>query len=82
MINDPRRQRIRAVIRDFFRDKPPGTTLERHELDAYYRRLREAAQEEALNCLVCLEPGHASETDDLNRHERCQDGDDSDPGAV
>lgn len=44
MIDDPRRQRIRAVIRDFFRDKPLGTTFERCELDAYYRRLREAAQ--------------------------------------
>ena len=40
-----RRTRIRAVIRDFFRDKPPGTTIEQHDLDAYHRRLREAAQE-------------------------------------
>jgi hypothetical protein len=39
-----RRARIRAVVRDFFRDKPPGTTIEQHELDEYHRRLREAAQ--------------------------------------
>ena len=38
-----RRARIRRVIRDFFKNKPPGTTIEQHELDAYHRRLREAA---------------------------------------
>lgn len=38
-----RLNRLRAVIRDFFKDKPPGTTIEQHELDAYHRRLREAA---------------------------------------
>lgn len=44
MLDDLRRARIRRVIRDFFKDKPPGTTIEPHELDDYYRRLREAAR--------------------------------------
>lgn len=42
-----RLKRICTVIRDFFKDKPPGTTIEQHELDAYHQHLREAAQEEA-----------------------------------
>ena len=44
-LTDPRRERIHAVIRDFFKNKPPGTTIEQHELDAYHRRLRKAAQD-------------------------------------
>ena len=40
-------ERIRAVIKDFFRDKPPGTMIEDCELFAYCRRLREAAREAA-----------------------------------
>jgi hypothetical protein len=43
--DDLRRQRIQAVIRNFFRDKPRGTSFEQSELDDYYRRLQEAAQE-------------------------------------
>jgi hypothetical protein len=43
--DDLRRQRIQAVSRDFFRAKTPGMTLEQSDLDAYYRRLQEAAQE-------------------------------------
>jgi hypothetical protein len=38
-----RRRCIRRVVRNFFQDKPPGTTIEPLELDAYRRRLREAA---------------------------------------
>ena len=41
-----RLKRLRAVIRDFFKDKPPGTTIEQHELDAYHQRLREVALDE------------------------------------
>lgn len=44
MINELRRQRVRRVIRAFFLDKPPGTTIEQRELDEY-RRLRETARE-------------------------------------
>jgi hypothetical protein len=45
MMNDElRRARMRRIVRDFFRDKPPGTTIEQHDLDDYHRRLREAAQ--------------------------------------
>ncbi len=40
-----RRLRIRRVIDDFFRDKPPGTTIERHAIDEYHRRLREVGQQ-------------------------------------
>jgi hypothetical protein len=41
-IDELHRQRLRRVIRDFFRDKPPGTTIEQHDLDEYHRRLQEA----------------------------------------
>jgi hypothetical protein len=43
---DPRRERLYAIIRDFFKDKPPGTPIEQRDLDDYYRRLREAAKEQ------------------------------------
>ncbi len=45
MIDELRRQRLRRVIRDFFRNKLPGTIIEPHEIDAYHRRRREAARE-------------------------------------
>lgn len=45
MIDEVRRQRVRRVIDDFFRNKPPGTRVEQHEWDAYVQRLREAAKE-------------------------------------
>ena len=44
-----RRARIRRVIRDFFQDKPPGTTLEWHAIDDYHRRLREAGAIEEID---------------------------------
>lgn len=43
--DDIRRARIRRVIRDFFKGRPPGTRIEKCDLDAYYSRLREAARE-------------------------------------
>lgn len=43
MIDELSRHRLRRVIRDFFRDKPPGTAIEQHDLDEYHRRLQEAA---------------------------------------
>ena len=45
--DDVRRAQMRAVARNFFKDKPPGTAIEQHQLDEYYRRLREAAKETA-----------------------------------
>jgi hypothetical protein len=42
VIDELHRQRLRRVIRDFFRDKPPGTTIEQRDLDEYHRRLQEA----------------------------------------
>ena len=42
---DARRDRLRAIVRDFFKDKPPGTAIAQADLEAYYRRLREAAKE-------------------------------------
>ena len=37
-------ERIRAVIKEFFRDKPPGTTIADQDLAAYRLRLQEAAR--------------------------------------
>lgn len=39
------RQKLRRIISDFFRDKPPGTILEEHDLSAYRGRLRETVVE-------------------------------------
>lgn len=39
------RDHLRRVVRDFFKDKPPGTTIEPHDLDAYHRRLRKVVEE-------------------------------------
>jgi hypothetical protein len=36
--------RMRAVSREFFADKPVGTTIEQHDLDAYRQRLQDAAR--------------------------------------
>lgn len=36
--------RLRAVSREFFTDKPVGTTIEQHDLDAYRQRLQDAAR--------------------------------------
>jgi hypothetical protein len=39
-----RRARIRAVIREFFRDKPPGTTITDEQLAKYREDLRRATR--------------------------------------
>ena len=39
------RARLRRVVRDFFQDKPPGTTIEQSDLDRYHRQLREVVEE-------------------------------------
>src|SRR5262249_42967265 len=39
-------RRMRAVTRDFFADKPPGTSIEEHALAAYRQQLRVAVREE------------------------------------
>ena len=36
--------RLRAVTREFFADKPVGTAIEQHDLDAYRQRLQNAAR--------------------------------------
>lgn len=40
--------RMRVVSREFFSDKPVGTTIEQRDLDAYRQRLRDVAREEGL----------------------------------
>jgi len=48
LMSDEDKQRLartRAVSRDFFKDKPPGTTIKQDELEAYWARLREVAEE-------------------------------------
>lgn len=38
---DPVRRMLREAIRDFFSDKPPGTTLTDDDMSAHYQRLRD-----------------------------------------
>ena len=44
MRTDPRRERISAVIRDFFKDKPPGTEITEAEMARYRKAIRQAAE--------------------------------------
>jgi len=44
MTDELHRQRLRRVVQEFFRNKPPGTTIEQHELDEYQRRLQEVGR--------------------------------------
>lgn len=45
MTDELLRQRLRRVVRDFFQDKPTGTTIEQHDLDKYHRQLQETVDE-------------------------------------
>jgi hypothetical protein len=38
-------EKLRAISRDFFQDKPPGTTIEEPALAAYRQCLRDACEE-------------------------------------
>jgi hypothetical protein len=44
MKTEPRRERIRAVIRDFFKDKRVGDTITDEEMARYREDLRRAAE--------------------------------------
>lgn len=46
ILNRATRTRLRAIVRDFFKDKPPGTAIEQADLNDYHSRLREAVKEE------------------------------------
>lgn len=45
LIGEALHEKLRRVVRDFFADKPPGTSISEHDLAAYRQRLRAVVEE-------------------------------------